>query len=579
MVERASQCTLRGMTERGRERFTLISLLVLALGVFVTGLGWGLPSRAVDPLLFGDHPVWTGAQIAQLTRPRQNDQLGADVDANPAAPGSVVNDTDEKRAEIISRYRLYTYQPDEMITMKSLGSMNPSQRDFDPKLYQYGGLWIYPVGTLIKLCLNPQSQTFYLDQPVAFGRFYLIARLYVVLWGLIGAWAVYRIALDCGAGMFAAAGVVLLYLFLPVVVNMSHEAKPHLPGAVLVLLAAMCAGRFVQDGRARWWVLSAILCGMSAGIIVSNALALVILPAMVMMRSMKWSRRCGIAACAVAIGVAVYSVTNPYVLVHVVGNDAVLRSNLGNSRAMYSFGRIGDGLVNAGRLLVEGSTPLVGIVGLIGSVLVARRSAKRQVASLRILLIVAGLVLVQFVLLAAGKPGEYGRFAILPAIVLALSAATLIGRAPLRTFEKIESLGLLLVLTILPSLVYLHGFVRDSGPEPRRLADAAVLEQLHRIGATTLGVDREPAPYRLPPVNLFEWRIVLLPDSFDLVSGQAPVDVIVRPVDELKREPTYLGAYVRVNERRVEDLFPARISWASKPMEIWVRRGLLMPGT
>ncbi|HEY7089396.1 MAG TPA: hypothetical protein VH518_14965, partial [Tepidisphaeraceae bacterium] len=322
------------------------------------------------------------------------------------------------------------------------------------------------------------------------------------------------------------------------------------------------------------WVLSGILCGMAAGMIISNVVVFVMLPVMVMMRPMSWSRRFAVVVCAAATGIVVYFATNPYVLVHLIGDRAVLQSNLANSTAMYQFGRLGEGLINAGKLLIEGATPLAVIIGILGAVLVARRSDNPPASSLRVLLAVAGLVLVQFVLLAAGKPGEYGRFAILPAIVLALSSATLIGRAPIRPFEKVESLGLLVLLTILPSLIYLYGFVRDSGPEPRRLADAVVIEQLHQMGATTLGVDREPAPYRLPPVDLFDWTIILLPQSFDLDSGLAPVDVIVRPVDDIKNTPRERGAYQLASEKRFEDLFPARISWANKPMEIWVRKDL-----
>ncbi len=52
----------------------------------------------------------------------------------------VLNDTDVKRAEIVRRFRLYSEQPDEMITFRALSRMKPSHLDFDPRFYQYGGL-------------------------------------------------------------------------------------------------------------------------------------------------------------------------------------------------------------------------------------------------------------------------------------------------------------------------------------------------------------------------------------------------------------------------------------------------------
>src|ERR1700733_9384548 len=122
------------------QRWRLAMLMLVGLAVFSCGINWGLPSRAVDPFLFGEHPIWSGQEIAQLAGERADSNLGADVQRNAAVRGSFINETDQQRAQIVRRYRLYTYQPDEMITMMSLASM----RGGDPKLYQYGGLWIYP---------------------------------------------------------------------------------------------------------------------------------------------------------------------------------------------------------------------------------------------------------------------------------------------------------------------------------------------------------------------------------------------------------------------------------------------------
>src|SRR5687768_11414808 len=117
------------MSGRTRERLVLAALLLLAAAVFLTGVGWGLPSRAVDPYLFGDRAPWSGAEISRLTSADSagagkwdDPTRGADVDADPLRQDRpvVVNATDADRAQIVRRYRLFTYQPDEMITMMSL---------------------------------------------------------------------------------------------------------------------------------------------------------------------------------------------------------------------------------------------------------------------------------------------------------------------------------------------------------------------------------------------------------------------------------------------------------------------------
>jgi hypothetical protein len=127
----------------------------------------------------------------------------------------------------------------------------------------------------------------------------------------------------------------------------------------------------------------------------------------------------------------------------------------------------------------------------------------------------------------------------------------------------------------LSSAIYLHGFLRDSSIATRRIEDAVALANSHRMGAISVGIYDEPAPYLLPPLDLFEWKILLLPREFEMSSGQTPADVIVRAVDRIDAQASVRGDYVQVARQTFDDLFPARISWANKPIEIWVRKELL----
>src|SRR5438132_2004436 len=71
---------IHAMTDRNRERFTLLGLIAIATAVFFTGINWGLPSRAADKFLFGNAPVWTGEQILKLAGDLTYDEArGADV--------------------------------------------------------------------------------------------------------------------------------------------------------------------------------------------------------------------------------------------------------------------------------------------------------------------------------------------------------------------------------------------------------------------------------------------------------------------------------------------------------------------
>jgi hypothetical protein len=562
----------------------LAILLAFAGVIFLTGIHWGLPSRAVDPYLFGRRTPWTGAEILQLSSDasRQDSSLGADVDRNPLVIRDVpivLNGTDAERAEIVRRYRLYTYQPDEMITLMALAGMSPGRLDLDPKLYQYGGLWIYPVGGLLQIAskLNlihlTSDLAYYLDHPEAFGRFYVVARLYTVFWGLVGVVAVYclsaRLAQSAGlTTRWLPAAAALAYMLLPVVVNMAHEAKPHLPGAVLMLLAVLSATHYVQSATLRNLLTTGVLCGAAFGMVISSLPIFSILPVMVLLNRAHWLRNLLLSTFA---GGVTYVVTNPYVLINFLTNRALLRSNLDNSTAMYNVGNYADGFIRAAQLLLAGGSFLLIVLGTVASLVflagalrrIGRRHERTREGSgheargriLRedtqedgaivgenlqhapwLLATPAILIALQFLSLAAGKPAEYARFAIFPDIALAIAALFAVAKLPGHFGPRIALVAAMLLVAAIQSFPYLRSFHNDTQPQTSRLASAADIQnQLAATPDATVAILAEPAPYSLPPVDLFNTRLLLLPASGALPAD--PPDLVIRLQTENARAP------------------------------------------
>jgi hypothetical protein len=218
------------------------------------------------------------------------------------------------------------------------------------------------------------------------------------------------------------------------------------------------------------------------------------------------------------VGVIAYFVVNPYVAINLVTNQEVLRSNLRNSTAMYDMGRWGEGMWRSGQLIVEGASALVAAAGALAIVAVVVRSLRRgRLQPLVFLLLVPVILLMlQFVALAAGKPGEYGRFALFIDVALAIGAvswATLAMRNPV---ARSTFCALLILFVAVPGVKYMWGFLRDAGPHATRLLAAERIEQLRQGGAKTLAVAAEPAPYSVPPVNLFEYAILMRPPAADV---------------------------------------------------------------
>lgn len=571
---------IRAVRRRRRQDRTAITfLLILALAVFTGGITWGLPSRESDKYLFGDRPAWSGEEIQSLTGQRKTTtRLGADVDRDPVAKAGgpvVLNGTDARRAEIVRRYRLFTYQPDEMVTMMALAEMRPGQGDFDPKLYQYGGLWIYPIGALLKIGsmlgivrLQPDL-AYYLDHPEAFARFYVVARLYVVAWAILGAWAVFALTRRLAGGAVLPACIACFcYIMMPVVVNMSHEAKPHLPGAVLMLLATLAAVRYVRTADAMWWLLASLLAGLAVGMVLAAWPILAVVPAATLLVRQDWRSRVRTCAWGAAISAATYFVTNPYVLINFFTNRQLLQSNLGNTRDMFSFGLSLDAVTNAVRLIAEGASFTLAGVGMLAAAALIIAASLRKNWALRssawLVVLVAGLGLVQFVLFAGGQPAEYGRFAVFADISL-LIGAVVGGYFAFHWMEwRPEFLILLGLAAAIPGSSYYAGFVEDAGRARSRLMAAQVVEAKRQGGTRSVGVFAEPAPYAVPPINLFSGPVVLLPRGYNPAIDPNTPDVVVRTVDTMDKPPEAWMA--RYEFEFIDPLdSTAKMRWAAKP--------------
>jgi hypothetical protein len=561
-----------------RGRVALVLLLILAAAAFVSGINWGLPSKAVDQYLFGAHPIWSGQRIIDLGGGWENDPgHAADVGFTPLAGRDhilVLNDDDVKRAQIVRRYHLFSYQPDEMITLRALAGMRPSSLQMDPKLYQYGGLWIYPVGVLLQVASKIHfvqlrgDVAWYLDHPSEFGKLYVVARFYTVLWALVGVATVFaivrRITGRWSMGCMAAA----CFIVMPVVMNMAHEAKPHLPGAVLMLLAALAGSKYVETGARRWWIITGILCGAAVGMVLSSVPVFAVLVVMVLLRKMSWAERARIVVFSGAIGAAVYLLTNPYIPINLIHNRQVLRSNFGNSRAFYHAALTLGGICNALRLIAVGTAPLLAVAGLIGAIALGSRAIKYRKSeekdeirrrAIGLLLVVPALwVAAQCIAFATGKPAEFGRFALLPDIFLMIEAVVAIAtfvRVPKLAFAL---LAILWITTAISGGIYLQGFLNDSARHTPRLALADQLQRRNAKGAKILDVYAEPAPYCQPPVDLWNWRIRLMPRGSEVNPDSFDGDVSLRTVDVPEDEGVWGW------------IFGTPISWANKPFEVRV---------
>jgi len=505
----------------------LVVALLLSSPFLFLGLGWGLPTRATDGFLFGERTPWTGKEIVELAGGWGGEGgktvVGADVQRDAAIDRStpvLLNGTDAQRADIVRRYRLYTYQPDEMINLRAFSQMRPGKLDLDPRLYQYGGLWFYPGGAALKMAslvgyvtLEPDV-TYYLDRPEEVGRMYVVLRWMTAGWALVGVAAVYGLVRQMGGHPVVAAVVGLAFASAPGVVVFSHEAKPHVPGMVLTLLAGWAAVGYVRKGG--MWRLSATagLAGAAFGMVVSMLpAALIPLTAIYMGRSKMQGVAGGAArsvVCAVLVFSGVYAVSNPYVVWHLATDRSLLGGQISNSTAMY---RVSSPLGTVGGVfyMLVSLTPAVLLVlpTLYGiAVDVERLKKGEKGVYLPVGLLVMGptvmAIVLMFAALAAGKPGEFARFGLVVGAMGVVCAGYLSTRFRMPMAIPLVVVGLHMVL----SFPELARYLGDEGGATTRLVSA---ERMRGIGAEEVTVVAEPAPYNTPALDLWKTRMVLLP--------------------------------------------------------------------
>lgn len=375
---------------------------------------------------------------------------------------------------------------------------------------------------------------------------------------------------------------------LPVVVNMAHEAKPHLPGVVLMLLAVRAGLQYAATADRRTWYAMCVLCGLAVGSVLTAWPSLVLIPLAVLAVRQPWLHRVRDLLHGLYLAALVYAAGNPYVIGHLLAGRDVLSSNLGNTRAMFTAGFSSDGLGNAWSLIVMSmGTPIawaaVVCLPAMPVLYVARRL--RGTGSPRprwgLLLVPAGLAAAQFVYFAGGQRAEYARFSLfvdaaLLLVVLAAFGQALVAGGRAGTMARI-AVVLCFVLTALTSVPYLKAFVADSGPHGSRGQAALMAARYAQRGASSLALQREPAPFCAPPVDLFAWKLVLLP------KGAGPTDHGGCDLLLAQAEGFPLWYDVpRGYDWGQTDLWllapPGRMQWADKPFYWLVRTEFSSPG-
>ncbi len=506
-------------------------LAVLVVAPFlVMGITWGLPSRDSDRYLFASHPVWSGEEILRLAGGwSQDERRGADVARNRLGPSTqpiALNDTDEERARIILRYRLYTHQPDEMINLRAYSQMRPGRLELDPKMYQYGGVWFYPNAVALKLAsvcglvTLSSNAAHYIEHPDQAGRIYVVLRCMTVMYALSGVVAMYLLARMAGGSKALSCLIGIAFGTAPGIVVFAHEAKPHIAGLTLTLFSLVAGVAYVKGGGRRWLWASGVLAGLAFGaVLTALPAALIPITAAILRRERRTAR----AAIALVLFAATYAVTNPYVVHHAIFDRRLLVGQLSNTTAMYGTFSVTsptqfENFESSLRILLD-VMPLMAFAGLfVGAVQTVRSVMERRSAAgagllwSRVFLPTATLALAAFFFMANGKPGEAARFGLIVIPLALLGPLSLVESVHRRERNAARVLiGAFVVLNVWSTVGELGHFLRADSRIGRDFSREGTADQIAKDSPTELVLVAEPAPYNTPPIDLWRTRLLMDP--------------------------------------------------------------------
>ncbi len=211
--------------------------------------------------------------------------------------------------------------PDEPLVISALASMKPERWDFNPHLFLYGGMYLYPmaaalkVGSMAGLVQLTPDRSFYLSHPWEMGKIYLIGKITGAVAGALAVIVIFFVGKSFygpRVGLLSAA----FFALCPAVVVEAHYLKPHLYSTLWILLSLWAAAKLIQSERWSWYVLGGLFAGFAAGSLLTSGYVLLSFPVLWLLnwrRGRGPSQRRLLLACIIAFSGA-YLLTNPYVL-------------------------------------------------------------------------------------------------------------------------------------------------------------------------------------------------------------------------------------------------------------------------
>ena len=300
-------------------------------------LDWGLPNKTISNIVLPQAKEKKESLIKIIAL-----QSNQDIKKKSSF---VIEDLEKQndlrnKLRIARRYLMYSENPDEMLALAALSGINPKKFSFKLKCFQYGGGYLYPMGTMIALgrkltgenlnispkdiIQNPEC----IASAYAWGRALNIIALIICFGGLI------MILYACDFSVKYAVLSSGVLLSSPALINWVCVLKPHFLGLSLFICSAgvILLGQKLNKLKLFFYIamiLAGFACSAQYFMIYAG-----IIPTLILLQSHKFNRQEKIKIISIGILLAgiTFFIFNPYLLFYL--ND--LQSDLKRASSFYS---------------------------------------------------------------------------------------------------------------------------------------------------------------------------------------------------------------------------------------------------
>lgn len=496
------------------EKYIVIFISLLSLYLHLYGINWGIPDEQVSSMIFKNREQIATFIPLMLTTHQEIREMqiyyGAPYKPHYRPDEKITIDGKKTVSkEIINSCRSYFTRSsgaDEQAVIVALSKMSPSRFEFNPHFYEYGGVYLYPMGfffyilSKFKVIKTTPDMSFYFLNPEEMGKLYIWGRVFGAIGALISIVVFFLICKDLFNNKILNYLLTLLYGTSAGFVVWSHYLKPFSYGMLWFLLTLYALIKFYKSEKEKWLYIASGFAGLSFGTLLSYGYIYwaIIVFILFAKTNIQWKIK---NICFTGlIFLITFFITNPYVILSYKEFIQELKYLKAYWHRDISLNAINIFLFNTMRYGLGAFLWFIILIGFIGGIIY-----KPEKLSFILLFI----ILPAFFYFAF-TTAEWVHYSIFLYPLFIISAGLFFART---RFKNVITSCLIIVS--LYTILYTFSYVKLFGMEnTREEAGRWINENI--LLSEKIGLLEAPSPWRTPPFRFLEYDICIAADKKEI---------------------------------------------------------------